>query len=123
MSNVKHIEDLSFVNCSALESIILDCVRTIGNYAFKNCTSLELVSLSEMIENIKNEAFVDCANLRVVKIKNPEPPEKGNDTFKRNAQDRVFYIPFSSKDKYKKEWPGYADSIVGYDFENDKVVD
>ena len=45
--------------------------------------------------------------------------------FSGNASGRKIYVPYQSLDAYKTAtyWSEYANDIVGYDFENDTVVD
>lgn len=63
-------------NVSGLEQIILpEKLETIKEYAFENCQDLKIVSLEAKIENnisnllIQSNAFVDCKNLDSVHIK------------------------------------------------------
>lgn len=52
------------------------------------------------------------------------PPVAGAQVFYNNASDRKIYVPMESVEAYKSAdgWAYYADSIVGYDFENGVVV-
>ena len=45
--------------------------------------------------------------------------------FSKHSQDRKIYVPSASLEAYKtaEGWSEYADAIVGYDYENDKVVE
>jgi hypothetical protein len=46
-------------------------------------------------------------------------------TIKPRDKDRKIYVPAESLEAYKtaEGWSKYADAIVGYDYENDKVVE
>ena len=49
---------------------IPDSVTLIGNYAFRNCTSLKSVTIGNSVTSIGNEAFYDCTSLTSVTIPN-----------------------------------------------------
>ena len=55
---------------SALSSINLaETVTTVGNSAFKNCTSLREVTLPSQVINVAEETFSGCSSLREVTLK------------------------------------------------------
>lgn len=56
---MKYIGDFAFYN-SFVESISFDNVQDIGNRAFKDCTRLKNISLSNTTVNIGTEAFYGC---------------------------------------------------------------
>ena len=60
---LKYIGDNAFYN-SFVESISFDNVQDIGNRAFKNCTRLKTVNLSNTTVNIGTEAFYGCNTLQ-----------------------------------------------------------
>ena len=60
---LKYIGDEAFYN-SFVESITFDNVQDIGNRAFKDCTRLKNVSLSNTTVNIGTEAFYGCNTLQ-----------------------------------------------------------
>ena len=45
--------------------------------------------------------------------------------FNTNATSRKIYVPSESLENYKAAdgWSEYANDIVGYDYENDKIVE
>ena len=62
-----------FAGCSSLETITIpDVVETIGDDAFTNCTSLASVTLpaSLQADGIGNDAFYGCSNLQSFSIDN-----------------------------------------------------
>lgn len=63
---VQTIPSKAFLSCRNLRSIDLTSIKTIGEYAFKDCVSLEHVDLGEDIEQIDKEAFANCSNLTTV---------------------------------------------------------
>lgn len=60
---LKYIGDNAFYN-SFVESISFDNVQDIGNRAFKDCTRLKTVNLSNTTVNIGTEAFYGCNTLQ-----------------------------------------------------------
>ena len=66
---VKSIGDMAFYDCTSLESIeIPNSVESIGNFAFEDCTSLENIELSNSVESIGYGAFEGCTSLKTVKF-------------------------------------------------------
>ena len=58
------IGNYAFQNCTSIELKELpNKLETIGNYAFKGCTSLALTSLPDGITSIGNIAFAGCTSL------------------------------------------------------------
>ena len=58
-----------FNNNTKLETVILpDCIKTIGNDAFKGCSSLTSISIPGSVESIGDRAFQNCAKLTTVEL-------------------------------------------------------
>ncbi len=64
---MKYIGDFAFYN-SFVESISFDNVQDIGNRAFKNCTRLTDINLSNTTVNIGTEAFYGCNSLAAIAL-------------------------------------------------------
>ena len=64
---LKYIGDDAFYN-SFVESISFDNVQDIGNRAFKDCTRLKNVNLSNTTVNIGTEAFYGCNTLQSITL-------------------------------------------------------
>ncbi len=64
---LKYIGDEAFAN-SFVESITFANVEDIGNRAYKNCTKLKNISLSDATVNIGTEAFYGCNSLTSVAL-------------------------------------------------------
>lgn len=63
--------DGAFKGCSSLTSItISDSVTSIGKSAFKNCSSLGLVTIPDSVTSIGENAFKNCSSLSLVTIPN-----------------------------------------------------
>ena len=59
------IGDNAFKNCSSLESItLLNNVTNIGTYAFSYCSSLTSITLPDSVTSIGEYAFYDCNGLQ-----------------------------------------------------------
>lgn len=74
-NNIQHIWDSAFLGCSELISMNLkegrtnhefEIDRTIGEYAFKDCSSLQTVVIPDGIGAIEREAFSGCEKLEDV---------------------------------------------------------
>ena len=62
--SVTSIGDDAFRNCTSLTSVTIgNSVISIGNYAFRNCTSLTSVTIGNNVISIGNYAFADCGSL------------------------------------------------------------
>ena len=62
LNNVTSIGTNAFASCKGIETVSLSGVDTIGQYAFYNCTSLQTVNMAE-IDKIVNYAFWKCGKL------------------------------------------------------------
>ncbi len=63
---LKAIDNYAFKNCTALETVDLSNVQYIGRSAFEGCTSLESITVSANVNSIEDYAFKDCTNLKTV---------------------------------------------------------
>lgn len=63
------IKDYAFMDCTNLELVILpDRVTSIGSEAFVGCTNLRLTSLPDGVTSIGSAAFMECVNLRLTSL-------------------------------------------------------
>ncbi len=66
---VSKIGSYAFKNCSSLERITIpDSVTTIGLNAFENCSSLESIEISDGVTSIGMGAFRGCSSLERIEI-------------------------------------------------------
>ena len=67
--SVTSIGDWAFRECTSLTSVTIpDSVTSIGNYAFYNCTSLTSVTIPDSVTSIGDSAFRYCTSLTSVTI-------------------------------------------------------
>ena len=66
---VTSIGDYAFRGCSSLTSVTIgDSVTSIGDYAFRDCSSLTSITIPDSVTSIGNYAFYDCSSLTSVYI-------------------------------------------------------
>lgn len=71
IGNITKIGDMAFKGCTRLTNIVLsNGVTSIGNSAFSNCTDLKSITLSDSVTSIGNSAFSHCTDLETVTIPN-----------------------------------------------------
>lgn len=113
-----------FDACTKLTDVTIpDSVTTIGGYVFRECYSLTSMTIPNSVTEIGNFAFESCRSLTSVYCKATTPPVLGLDIFYSFSDGCKIYVPYQSLDAYKTaaNWLEYADDIVGYDYENNKV--
>lgn len=68
-NSVKIIGDEAFQNCKGITSVVIpDSVKEIGKCAFENCTELESVTMANSIQKIGYSAFKSCWSLTAITI-------------------------------------------------------
>ena len=74
-------------------------LKTIGNYSFKNCTSLTFFNLPYTVTSIGNYAFSDCNNLAEFKISsNSRLTTIKSFAFNNCTKLKEIFIPSAFKD-------------------------
>lgn len=76
---VEGIKDYAFKNAKAQNIIVLNNIKTIGNYAFEDCKALESIKLSESVATVGYEVFGNCIKLLDLTI------PKGINTFNKST--------------------------------------
>ena len=119
------INNYAFYNCISLEETIFGSnLSSIGYDAFSECHSNTKVVLPGTITNISNYAFNHNYSLKEVYCKAGVVPAGGYEMFNGSAEGRKIYVPVDIMYDYRaaEYWKDYAESIFGYDFENDNLV-
>lgn len=82
-----------FVQCSALETIVLpDSLMTIESSAFSGCTSLKSISIPETCTNIDFNAFYGCRALEEITFEGSNPAYIVKDGAVMNAGGTEIYL-------------------------------
>ena len=90
--SVTQIDDFAF-QASGLTSITLpDTVKSIGNFAYNNCSLLTYVYIGSGITSIGNSAFLGCTSLRSFYILSPTTPTLGTTVFTPYVANSTAYI-------------------------------
>ncbi len=112
LNNVEVIGNYAFAYCYNLVSINLDdCVTHIGNYAFTNCTSITSVTLANTLLDIGQYAFNHCDNLETITFEEtPQVTHIGDNAFSSCYKLSSF------------EFPDSVSSIGGYIFARDEKI-
>ena len=76
------------------------------------------MTIGDSVTSIGDYAFKDCTSLISVYCKATTPPTGGSYMFSNNASGYKIYVPMESVEAYKSAlyWDYYASSIVGYNF-------
>ena len=126
------IDGRAFDGCNCLKKIDLpDQLENIEYGAFWGCSNIIEITIPNNVQSINQMAFYGCSSLGSVYVKPSMPPVFTYETsdeinhFNKNATSRKIYVPSESLENYKAAdgWSEYANDIVGYDYENDKIVE
>lgn len=106
------IGDYAFANSSSIEIINLIEIKVLGNFVFMNCEKLEEIDLGSNINTIGNNAFENCNDNLIIKISNPIPPTIGENIFK-NVNSFIIIVPLNLLEIYKNAdgWSDYSSNI------------
>ena len=88
-------------------------MHTIGENAFRCCTSLEYVTLGDDMINIGEGAFSDTPNLKAIAITNRNPHDAPNAFCREVLQNTWLVVPDGCVGKYKtkKGWQDFVHVI------------
>lgn len=119
---VKVIEADLFKYCTKLTNVTIpNGVKSIGDSAFGACLSLSSLTIPESVKSMGRDPFYCCSP--DVYMRGSTPPDISRGCFRTGP--RTFYVPIDAVDTYKNYygWDDYSDRIIGYDFENDQIVE
>lgn len=73
IKNIRWIKSETFENCKNVTNVTFDSsgsldVETIGDYAFKGCSSLKTIIIPQYVSEMGNYVFQDCTNLESIRI-------------------------------------------------------
>ena len=64
-TSIQEVKDGAFSGCkNLLSAVFTNQMKTVGNRAFQNCSSLQDIVLGENIQCIEDAAFTGCSNLK-----------------------------------------------------------
>ena len=121
---IKSLEDEIFKNCTSLESVTLpDNLVTIGSSTFKGCSSLTSIVIPNTVQQIGSSAFEDCTSLSsvIVKKETNEITSLGNYGFAGCSSSLKIKVPQNRIAEYKNKeyWSSYKNRIVPDDTDYD----
>jgi hypothetical protein len=102
-NSVKTIGNYAFAQCYSLESIIIpDSVTSIGQYAFHSCQAATTVTIGSSVTSIASGAFYGCWELKQIICKSTTPPTIADQWVFYDIDDNpTVIVPAVSVDAYK----------------------
>ena len=111
-NNVTSIGNGAFRNCTSMTSVTIpNSVTSIGYCAFYDCTRLTSVTIPNSVTIIGYCAFQLCEGLTSLVFESETPATLGTHAF-YDTNDCPLIVPCSAVDAYKTAWPTYADRIT-----------
>ena len=87
-----------------------DCVTSIGELAFIQCTSLTSINIPSGVTSIGMQAFLFCNGLTSITVNATTPPTISWGTF-NGTNDCPIYVPSASVSAYQSAWSEYSSRI------------
>ena len=78
LKNITEIDFEAFDGCTALTNVELAAVKTIGYYAFKDCSSLKEITLPETLVQLDHSVFTGCTKLETIYFEGDAPTFHGS---------------------------------------------
>lgn len=111
---VTSIGNYAFQNCSGLTNIVIpDSVTSIGGSTFYKCSSLTSINIPSGVTSIGSNAFNGCNSLASVTVNAATPPTLGSSYVFNNTNNCPIYVPSASVNAYKTatNWSTVASRI------------
>ena len=117
LDGVTSIGEDAFRGCSSLTEIANPgSVTSIGKSAFEKCSSLIEITIPAGVMSIGDYAFFNCTGLTTVKMKGETPPSVGADVFDNckfvTDNTQGIHVPAGKAQAYKTAWTDWADYIA-----------
>lgn len=91
----------SFENCISLPNVTIRSISSVGKQAFKGCTGLKWVSLSNKTTSLGEDSFAGCTGIEYVKSYAEFPPEGLVNFPEEVVANGVLFVPENSVDYYR----------------------
>ena len=111
---VTSIGNGAFRNCSSLTSVTIgNSVTSIDYNSFANCRSLKSVTIPNSVTSIGNYAFRYCSSLKSITCLATTPPTLGGTSVFNSTNNCPIFVPAASVNAYKSAsgWSAYASRI------------
>ena len=128
-SDLQNIPNGFFDGCTSLRKVyckvpgywgdndieVFPNLKTIGDYAYQNCSSIEEITIPATVTSIGEDAFYGCTGVRYVYFKGKVPPtwDDANVAEEFDHDNTILIVPFGCKEAYAAAYPAWADRI-GY---------
>ena len=111
-NGITYVGSNTFAHCPNISNVTLPTsgIYQIGDGVFADCTSLESIDIPMSINNIGNQAFAGCGNLKTVSIGygNPGTFTLGSDVFPATT---TILVPENAYNDYVKEKAVNGESV------------
>ena len=117
-SGITYIGIQAFMACSALTSLRLPAVKSLGRSAFSGCTGLTRIDIGEKFSTIDGGVFYGCFHLETLILRNPSTVVKLSYVAALNnsgiaSKTGYVYVPAALLESYKTatNWVSFATQI------------
>ena len=117
-NSVKTIGNYAFAQCYSLESIIIpDGVTSIGQYAFQSCNAVTSVTIGSNVTTIDSGAFYNCYEIAEIICKPTTPPTLADKWVFNGVETNSVnvFVPTAAVNDYKTAWSVFT-NIEGREF-------